>query len=650
MDNSVEKNKLDKMKELVSVLNEASNSYYRKNISIMTDFEYDKLYDELQELESKTGVILEDSPSINVEPEISNSLARVQHSAPMLSLQKTKQISELISFIQDREGLLSWKLDGLTIVLTYENGKLVSGVTRGNGIIGEVVTENVKKFKNVPLTIDYKGKLILRGEAIIKYSDFNKMNEDSGDIYKNPRNLCSGSVRQLDSEVTAKRNVNCVIFSLIESSDFISNSKKECFEFLTKLGFQVVESEIVNKNNLKEKVLVFKERVKSYDIPSDGLVLTFDDISYSKSLGATAKFPRHSIAFKWQDETAKTTLRSIDWLVSRTGLINPVAIFDPVELEGTTVSRASLHNVSILQGLEIGIGDEISVYKANMIIPQIAENFTKSNNLEIPKICPVCKAEARIVMDSDVKYLYCTNEFCSAKFLKKLSLFVSRNAMNIEGISEAILNKLISEGMIKRYSDIYKLEQYKGRIILFEGFGEKSYNNLISSIEKSRNVKLENFIYALGIPDIGLSRAKLICSKFNNDYEKICALTFQELSNIDGIGEVIAKEWVDEFNNETFREELNNLTLEVNFIKEEKKDTSLNDLTFVITGSVNNFKNRDELIKYIEDRGGKVLKAISNNVKYLINNDVTSTSTKNMKAKELGIKIISEDELVRGEF
>ena len=633
------------MQELIDRLNEASDSYYRKNVSIMTDFEYDKLFDRLQVLEKETGIVLSNSPSINIEPEISNTLAHVEHSSPMLSLSKTKNVSELISFIQDKEGLLSWKLDGLTIVLTYENGKLISGVTRGNGIIGEVVTENVKKFKNIPLTIDYKGRLVLRGEAVIKYSDFKKMNEDSGDIYKNPRNLCSGSVRQLDSEVTAKRNVNCIIFSLIESSDFISNSKKECFAFLQKQGFDVVESVEVNKDNLEQKVLEYKEKVKNYDIPSDGLVLTFDDISFSNSLGVTSKFPRHSIAFKWQDETANTHLRKIDWLVSRTGLINPVAVFDPVELEGTTVSRASLHNVSILQGLEIGIGDEISVYKANMIIPQIAENFTRSNNLQIPNKCPVCDAKAEIVSDNDVKYLYCTNEFCSAKFIKKLSLFVSRNAMNIEGISEAILNKLISEDMIKSYSDIYKLEKFKGRIIFFDGFGEKSYNNLISSIEKSRNVKLANFIYALGIPDIGLSRAKLICNYFNNDFEKICNLTFEELSNIDGIGEVIAKEWCDTFNNESFIKELKGLIQEINFIKEDNKDDSLKDLTFVITGSVINFKNRDELIKFIEDRGGKVLKAISNNVKYLINNDVNSTSTKNIKAKELGISIISEQDL-----
>ena len=638
-------NKFQEMEELIDKLNEASDSYYRKNVSIMTDFEYDKLFDKLQALEKETGMVLSNSPSINVEPEISNTLAHVEHSSPMLSLAKTKNVSELINFIQDKSGLLSWKLDGLTIVLTYENGKLISGVTRGNGIIGEVVTENVKRFKNVPLTIEYKGKLILRGEAVIKYSDFKKMNEDSGDIYKNPRNLCSGSVRQLDSEVTAKRNVNCIIFSLIESSDFISNSKKECFDFLQKQGFEVVESVEVNKDNIEEKVLEFKEKVKSYDIPSDGLVLTFDDISYSSSLGTTAKFPRHSIAFKWQDETANTHLRKIDWLVSRTGLINPVAIFDPVELEGTTVSRASLHNISILQGLEIGIDDEIAVYKANMIIPQIAENFTRSNNLEIPNKCPVCSGEAKIISENDAKYLYCTNEFCSAKFIKKLSLFVSRNAMNIEGVSEAILNKLISEDMIKSYADIYKLEKFKGRIIFFDGFGEKSYNNLISSIEKSRNVKLANFIYALGIPDIGFSRAKVICNYFNNDFEKICNLTFDELSNIDGIGEVIAKEWCDTFNNESFIKELKDLVQEINFIKEDNKDDSLKDLTFVITGSVINFKNRDELIKFIEDRGGKVLKAISNNVKYLINNDINSTSTKNMKAKELGINIISESDL-----
>ena len=641
--------KLNRMKELIEILNNASRLYYQYSTPIMTDFEYDKLYDELEKLEKETNTVLSNSPTQNVEPEAIDSLVKVEHPAPMLSLSKTKSISELASFLGNQEGLLSWKLDGLTIVLTYKDGKLSSGVTRGNGIIGEVVTENVKKFKNIPLTIPYKGTLVVRGEAVIKYSDFNKMNEeldDDSSQYKNPRNLCSGSVRQLDSKVTAKRNVNCIIFALIESEKKFK-LKSEEFEWLKSLGFDVVEYHKVTSNNIEEQVLYFKNKINEYDIPSDGLVLLYNDIEYGKQLGTTAKYPKNAIAFKWQDETAETKLIDVDWLVSRTGLINPVAVFEPVELEGTIVSRASLHNVSILQGLSLGIGDTILVYKANMIIPQIADNLTQSNSLAIPNKCPVCNHEARIISSNDVKYLYCMNDFCPAKLVKRLSQFTSRNAMNIEGLSDAIINKLADEGLIKTYADIYNLKRYKNDIISFEGFGEKSYDNLINSIEKSRNVKLANFIFALGIPDIGLSRAKLICKNYSNDINKIRNLTFEELSKIDGIGEIIAKGWIDTFNNNDFIKELELLLKEVNFTDTSiDNNQPLKDLIFVITGSVNNFTNRDELVEYIESYGGKVVKAISNNVNYLINNDITSTSTKNTKAKELGIKIISENDLM----
>jgi DNA ligase (NAD+) len=641
--------KLNRMKELIEILNNASRLYYQYSTPIMTDFEYDKLYDELEKLEKETNTILSNSPTQNVEPEAIDSLVKVEHPAPMLSLSKTKSISELASFLGNREGLISWKLDGLTIVLTYKDGKLSSGVTRGNGIIGEVVTENVKKFKNIPLTIPYKGTLVVRGEAVIKYSDFNKMNEeldDDSSQYKNPRNLCSGSVRQLDSKVTAKRNVNCIIFALIESEKKFK-LKSEEFEWLKSLGFDVVEYHKVTSNNIEEQVLYFKNKINEYDIPSDGLVLLYNDIEYGKQLGTTAKYPKNAIAFKWQDETAETKLIDVDWLVSRTGLINPVAVFEPVELEGTIVSRASLHNVSILQGLSLGIGDTILVYKANMIIPQIADNLTQSNSLAIPNKCPVCNHEAKIISSNDVKYLYCMNDFCPAKLVKRLSQFTSRNAMNIEGLSDAIINKLADEGLIKTYADIYNLKRYKNDIISFEGFGKKSYDNLINSIEKSRNVKLANFIFALGIPDIGLSRAKLICKNYSNDINKIRNLTFEELSKIDGIGEIIAKGWIDTFNNNDFIKELELLLKEVNFTDTSiDNNQPLKDLTFVITGSVNNFTNRDELVEYIESYGGKVVKAISNNVNYLINNDITSISTKNTKAKELGIKIISENDLM----
>ena len=637
---------IERMKELIKILNKASELYYQKSTPMMTDYEYDKLYDELVNLEKETNVVLTASPTITVEPTISKELKQEVHPHPMLSLAKTKSSDDLKSFIGDNEGLLSWKLDGLTIVLTYDNGKLVSGVTRGNGIVGEVVTENVKKFKNIPLSINYKGKLVLRGEAIIKYSDFERMNIDNE--YKNPRNLCSGSVRQLDSNVTSNRNVNCIIFALIEASSQISNYKDENFEWLKSLGFETVEYVKVNKDNIKDEVLNYKEKIKTYDIPSDGLVLTFNDIAYGNSLGTTAKYPKHSIAFKWQDETAKTVLREVDWMASRTGLINPVAVFDPVELEGTIVSRASLHNVSILRELKIGLNDEIEVYKANMIIPQIANNITKSDNLIIPDKCPVCNHKAEVIDTNGIEYLYCTNEFCFAKLMKRLSLFVSRNAMNIDGISEAILSRLINENMIKTYADLYHLDNYKNEIINFDGFGEKSYNNLITSIEKSRNVKLANFIYALGIPDIGLSRAKIICNNFNNDIDVISNLSYDKLSMIVGVGDVIAKEWIDTFKNPDFIDEYNKIRKEIILTDNvNNSEQVFKNKIFVITGSVNNFKNRDELVDYIESLGGKVVKTISNNVDYLINNDITSTSTKNTKAKELGIKIISENDLLK---
>ena len=642
-----EKNK--RMKELIDLLNKASIAYYQNSEPIMTDFEYDKLYDELVELEKETNTVLSNSPTIRVEPEIQSTLQTVEHPAPMLSLGKTKSVDDLVAFIGDKEGLLSWKLDGLTIVLTYDKGVLVGGVTRGNGVVGEIVTENVKQFKNIPLTIPYKGHLVLRGEAIIKYSDFNKMNEEIGDSsqYKNPRNLCSGSVRQLDSKVTAKRNVNCIIFALIEA-DKKFKYKSEGFEWLKSLGFEIVEYYKVNSNSLPVKVLEYKARVANYDVPSDGLVLTFDDIEYGNSLGSTAKAPRHSIAFKWQDETVETTLLKVDWMASRTGLINPVANFLPVEIEGTTVSRASLHNVSILRGLEIGIGDKVLVYKANMIIPQIAENITRSNTLVLPDKCPVCGEKPVIITNNETHYLYCQNEYCRAKLIKRLSLFTSRNAMNIDGISDAILNKLIKENIIKEYSDLYHLDRYKEEIVNYNGFGEKSYDNMISSIESSRKVKLASFIYALGIPDIGFSRAKLICNEFDNSMDKLLNVTEEELSSIDGIGDVIAKGWIDTFKNKQFKKELDDLLKEVTFtdVQKDNTDLILKGKTFVITGSLDHYENRDQLVEYIESLGGKSSSSVSAKTSYLINNDITSTSGKNKKAKELGVPIITEDEFM----
>ena len=641
--------KIKRMKELIETLNYACKMYYQESSPIMTDYEYDKLYDELVRLEKETNTVFSNSPTVNVETEVSKVLEKVEHKEPMLSLAKTKSVDDLADFIGDKEGLLSWKLDGLTIVLTYKDGKLLRGVTRGNGIIGEVVTDNVRRFKNIPASIPFKGELVIRGEAIIKYSDFNKMNDefDEDDSqYKNPRNLCSGSVRQLDSRVTAERNVNCIIFALISADTKIPNSKEEQFKWLESLGFECVERKRVTASTMHETVEYYKQRIVDYDIPSDGLVLTFDDMAYGLSLGMTAKYPRHSIAFKWKDETVESKLLRVEWSASRTGLINPVAVFEEVEIEGTVVSRASVHNISIMQRLKLGVGDHIEVFKANMIIPQIARDIEESNNVAIPPLCPVCNHETSIVENNGVKYLYCLNEFCHAKFIKKLDLFTSRNAMNIDGISEQILSKLFKEGMLNSYTDLYHLDRYKDKIINFEGFGLKSYENMINSVEKSRKVKLANFIYALGINEIGLSRAKLICKKCDNDIDKIRNITFEELSSIDGVGEVIAASWIETFNNPDFIELLDSLLPEVTFVDTKEENTPLDNLVFVITGSLNEFNNRDEMVEYIEKYGGKVISAISNNVSYLINNDINSTSTKNKKAHELGIKIISEQDLI----
>ena len=641
--------KLKRMKELIDLLNKASYAYYQNSEPIMTDYEYDKLYDELVSLERETNTTFSNSPTVNVEVAVSKELEKYEHKTPMLSLAKTKSIDELSEFILDKEGLLSWKLDGLTIVLTYKEGKLLRGVTRGNGLIGEVVTENVKQFKNVPFTIPYKGELVLRGEAIIKYSDFEKMNslvdeDDAG--YKNPRNLCSGSVRQLDAKVTAERNVNCIIFALISKDGDLPNSKEEQFEWLESLGFECVERVKVTSETMHDAVMSFKERIKDFDIPSDGLVLTFDDTKYGLSLGMTAKYPRHSIAFKWKDETVESVLLDIDWSASRTGLINPVAVFEPIEIEGSIVSRASVHNISIMQRLKLGLHDHIEVFKANMIIPQIARDVEESNNFKVPAYCPVCNHETTIVESNGIKYLYCLNDFCHAKFIKKLDLFTSRNAMNIDGISEQILSRLFKENMIYDYADIYHLDKYKDKIIEFDGFGQKSYDNMISSIDKSRKVKIANFVYALGIPEIGLSRAKLICKYYDNDINALRHATIEELSLIDGVGEVIAEKFVETINNPEFNASLDRLLLEVEFVDVKSEKTTLKDMVFVITGSLEHFTNRDEMIEYIENNGGKVIGSISSKVTYLINNDVTSTSTKNKKAHELGIPIISENDLL----
>lgn len=644
-------NETDRMKELIEVLNKASKAYYAEDIEIMSNAEYDALYDELLMLEEKTGTVLAGSPTVNVGYEAVDNLPKETHESPMLSLDKTKDREALRDWLNGHEALLSWKLDGLTIVLTYENGTLSKAVTRGNGEVGEVVTNNAKTFINLPHKIAYKGKLIIRGEAVISYDDFNKINEEipeEGAKYKNPRNLCSGSVRQLNNEITAKRNVRFIAFNYVSQggSDTDFKLRSEQFDFLKKQGFEVVEYHKVTEDSILDKISYFAKMVANYPIPSDGLVLTYNDIEYGRSLGRTAKFPRDSIAFKWADETANTHLIDMEWSPSRTGLINPVAIFEPVELEGTTVSRASVHNVSIVKSLMLGIGDEISVYKANMIIPQIKENFTKSGNLTIPKFCPACSEKTQIKNENGVETLYCVNEACPAKQIKRFSLFVSRDAMKIDGLSEATLEKFISVGFIKKLSDIYKLAEHKEAICNMDGFGDKSYEKLISSIEKSRDVLLPNLIYALGILNVGLSNAKIICKAFDYDIEKIKNATVEEIAVTDNIGDVIATSVFDFFHDSEKLSEFNELVNELNILIPEKRETNSNigGKTFVITGSLNTYENRNALKDLIESLGGKVAGSVSAKTDYLINNDVTSNSSKNKKAKELNVQIISEED------
>lgn len=650
--------KKERIKELVLLLNKASEAYYQKDTEIMTNFEYDKLYDELVSLEEETGIILANSPTIHVGYEILSELEKQPHPSPMLSLDKTKEVEVLADWLGDHEGVLSWKLDGLTVVLTYTDGELQNAVTRGDGEVGEVITNNAKTFVNLPKTIPYKGNLVVRGEAVIKYSDFNRMNEELAETqekYKNPRNLCSGSVRQLNNEVTAKRHVHFYAFSMVEDilaegqmkEIGFNNMLMNRFEWLKKQGFDVVEHYPVDANNISKQVMIFAEKVAENDIPSDGLVLSYNDIAYGKSLGRTAKFPRDAIAFKWADEQAETTLLEVEWSPSRTGLINPVAIFESVELEGTTVSRASLHNVSILRALELGIGDRITVYKANMIIPQVADNLTRSNNLKVPEYCPACNEKTSLQSVNNVQSLYCMNPMCSAKQIKGFSHFVSRNAMNIDGLSDATLEKFIAEGFLKKLPDLFHLEQYRDRIVQMEGFGEKSYQNLMHSIDDSRNVSMAKFIYSLGINGIGLANAKVIVAHYNQDFEEIISAKAEDLTEIDGIGEVLAQAFYDYFHEETKAEIVQELLNEISFIKEERADTQLlQNKVFVITGSVKQFANRNELKDYIEKLGGKVTGSVSQNTDYLINNDVNSNSSKNKKARELNIPILSEDDFL----
>lgn len=642
-------NDIDRMKQLIARLNEAAKAYYAQDREIMSNLEYDRLYDELSALEEKTGLVLAQSPTQSVGYEAVDTLPKERHESPMLSLGKTKSREELADWLNGKKGLLSWKLDGLTIVLTYRDGKLFKAVTRGNGEVGEVITPNARTFVNLPLQIPFLGELILRGEAVITYEDFERINakiEDADARYKNPRNLCSGSVRQLNSEITAQRNVRFFAFALVKAdgADF-ENSREKQFEFLKEQGFEVVDYRPVTAETMRDAVEWFEQTVSSYPVPSDGLVLLLDDIAYGEALGRTAKFPRNAIAFKWADETAQTTLREIEWSASRTGLINPVAVFDPVELEGTTVSRASVHNVSIVKELQLGIGDTITVYKANMIIPQIAENLTKSGSLTIPCECPVCHEKTQIRQENDTETLICPNPDCDAKKLKSFTLFVSRDAMNIDGLSEATLEKFLARGFLHTYADLFHLDRYKDEITQMDGFGEKSFANLSDSIEKARHTTLARLIYSLGIPNIGIANAKMICREYKNDLKRLLNAPAEELAGIDGVGPVIAGTFAAFFAEEKNRKALEALLAEVTPEQETFSEEALplSGKSFVVTGSLNHFENRNALKEKIEALGGKVTGSVTGKTVCLINNDNTSNSSKNKKAQELGVSILTEE-------
>lgn len=644
--------KQERMKELVDLLNRAGKAYYQDAQEIMSNYEYDSLYDELVSLEKELGMTLSNSPTVNVGYQVLSELPKERHEEPMLSLDKTKEVEGLKEFLGDQKALLSWKMDGLTIVLTYQDGELKKAVTRGNGEVGEVITNNARVFRNIPLKIGYEGELILRGEAVIGYRDFERINEEITDVqakYKNPRNLCSGSVRQLNNEITARRNVRFFAFALVRAPgvDF-HNSRAAQMEWLKEQGFEIVEYHMVTRDTVEGEVIKFSEKIPENDFPSDGLVLIYDDIEYGQSLGRTAKFPRDSIAFKWADETSRTRLLEIEWSPSRTGLINPVAIFEPVELEGTTVSRASVHNISIMEELELGVGDEIEVYKANMIIPQIARNLTRSGVRDIPAVCPVCGGKTQIRQEGNAKTLYCTNPECQAKHVKAFTLFVSRDAMNIEGLSESTLEKFIARGFIREYADIFHLDRHRDEIQSMEGFGEKSFQNLEASIEKARTTTLPRVIYGLGIANIGLANARMICRAFDYELDRMLAADQEDLNEISGIGDVIAGAFVAYFKDPVHRRRLEDLLKELTIVEEEGTGApqTLAGLTFVITGSVTHFANRSEVKTLIESLGGKVTGSVTSKTDYLINNDVESTSSKNKKARELGIPILSEEEFL----
>lgn len=662
----------ERMLYLVDLLNKASSAYYNEDTEIMSNFEYDAYYDELCQLEEKEGIVLENSPTQKAGFEVVSNLQTAKHEFPALSLDKTKSRVSLIPWLNGKEGVLSWKMDGLTVVATYNNGKLISAVTRGNGYVGEIVTHNAKHFKGLPRTISFKKKLIVRGEAVMSYKDFETINNEIPNIeskYKNARNLASATVRLLDANKSAQRPISLFVFDLVfregnNGENALPKLKSEQFKWLETLGFNVVEYKVVSGETIVKEIENFENKLLQNPFPSDGLVLIFNDDEYGKSLGMTGKFPRNGIAFKWKDETVSTKITDIEWSASRTGLLNPVAIFEPVEIEGTTVSRASVHNVSIAESLQLGIGSTVEVLKANKIIPQIAKTTKSTGKTFVPDICPICGHKTQIRENDGIKTLYCTNPECSAKHVGKYVHFCARDCMNILGMSEATVSKFIECGIIKEYADFFRFDKHP-EIKTMEGFGEKSFQKMISSSEEALNkADFVHIIHSFGIPNVGLGQAKLLKKAVEQwSYEMYpefemtyfdCLARMSEtfdFETIDGFGQIIAKSllnWIDK-NMVKDTEVMNFITLVPALWipkKEEKKASAIAGKTFVITGSVNHYKNRDALKEFIESLGGKTSGSVSAKTDFLINNDVTSTSGKNKKAKELGVKIISEDEFI----
>ena len=640
-------NKIERIKELVNLLGKASDAYYVNDCPIMSDKEYDKFYDELEMLENETGYILTSSVTQKVQGRVLDGFQKVTHSKPMLSAAKTKDINEIKKFVGDNKFYCSYKLDGLTLVTIYDGGKFKKAITRGNGTIGEDVTEQAKMISNLPMSIPYDDYLELRGECVVSWDDFNKINEGLAEPYSHPRNLAAGSLRNLDTNITKQRNLSYVVFECVSNlnnyrADQVFDSKWLELYFLKDLGFTTVQIGV----DLSVEDLVEAMVPDLCPYPVDGLIFEMTSKKYSKSLPSTGHHEGCRMALKWADSAYETVLRDVIWDVGRSGVISPVAVFDEVDLDGALTTRATLHNLSIIEGLELGIGDTITVYRSNMVIPKIDDNLTRSNTLVIPDTCPCCGSKAEVRYTDNSKFLICTNPNCSAKTLAKFTHFVSRNCMNIDGLSEKTLEALISHDFLHTYKDIYHLSEHKQALTKLEGMGTKSVSTLLKSIEDSRDVKLENFIAALGIPNIGLSAAKTISDHFKGNEEDLFVAYENRFdwTVLEDFGTVMANS-LNEYLNENY-DDILELADEMRFVvptKIEVIDNPLNGLKFCITGSFS--QSRDVLKEKLEAKGAKFVSGVSKNIDVLFCGE--KAGSKLTKAQSLGIKVSYEDELIK---